>query len=116
MAIVRMVGNVDGNQIIFGKDGDGLWAASIPRDIDGEYIVDVTAYDEAGNEAYSASMLFIVDPYTLEVKMLPLTFTNVGVKENYYDTIERSDFVPIEIDSSFTYNDLPHNYSVEVMV
>lgn len=111
MAVVRVVGNVDGKQIVFGKSEDGHWVTSVPKDLDGEYVVEVTAYDEAGNEAYSASMLFIVDPFSLKVKMVPVQFSTV-VFEKHNETIDKLDFVYINTEHNFSFRLIPENFAV----
>ncbi|HLO11489.1 MAG TPA: PF13754 domain-containing protein [Pseudoneobacillus sp.] len=111
MAIVRMTGTVDGNPIIFSKDGGGFWTASIPKDVDGEWVVDITAFDEAGNTSYSAMLLTVrswLD--TLDVKIVPLNYSVVEVSENYPNKNETPDFVFMVVDNTFKYGELQQNY------
>ena len=116
MAIVRMVGNVDGKEIIFSKDSGGFWSAAVPKDMKGEYIVEVLAYDEAGNVAYSASMIFIVDPFTLEVKMVPVQFASRVLNEGYKKKTAVSDYVYHVSGSHFKYKEISSNFTFRVVV
>lgn len=47
--VVRVEGKVDGKDVIFIKQEGDEWETIIPTDVDGTYIVEVTAYDDAGN-------------------------------------------------------------------
>ncbi|MEC1744105.1 PF13754 domain-containing protein [Schinkia azotoformans] len=95
MAIVKIVGQVDGEDIIFSLNPDGDWIATVPKALDGEYVVEVKAYDEAGNMSYSSSMLFTVDPATLEVEFIPLQYA--------YKTFENDPYSKKIIVSEFAY-------------
>lgn len=116
MAIVRMVGNVDGNELVFSKDSGGFWSAAVPKHMNGEYVVEVLVYDEAGNVAYSAGMLFIVDPFTLEVKMVPIQFASRVVDDGYKKKPVISDYVYHVCGSHFKYQELPSNFTYRVVV
>ena len=71
--IARMVGRIGSSDIVFySKDGD--WVATVPPGLYGEFIIEVTAFDQAGNTAYSTSMLFVIDPSDLSFKVIPLSF------------------------------------------
>jgi Domain of unknown function len=115
MAIVKMIGNVDGNNIIFEKDSGDLWIAAVPKGMHGEYVIDIIAYDNAGNEAYSAAMIFIVDPYTLEVRIVPANFSNSIVIEDHKEETKVSEFAYIEVKENFDIKELQHNYYTEVI-
>lgn len=115
MAISIIVGKVDGAEIIFRKDSNGSWNATVPRDLDGEYIVEVKAYDEAGNQAYSASMLFIVDPATLQVNMIPLNFAYRFLDEKFNEKMIVSEFAYREVKSDFDFKKVESNFIFKVV-
>lgn len=115
MAIKKIIGKVDGSEIIFRKDSSGLWSATVPKDMGGEYVVEIKAYDEAGNYAYSASMLFIVDPSTLEVKFIPLQYSYRFLDKNYNKKMIAQEFAYREVVSSFRSKVLPHNFTAKVV-
>lgn len=54
-----------------------------PLDLDGMYVVEVTAYDNAGNIAFCTKMLLIVDPATLCVQLMPYDYI-VEIIQNEY--------------------------------
>ena len=60
--VVKVVGTIDGRDVIFNQNqATGRWETIIPPDLDGTYVVDLWAYDEAGNRGYAATVLFTVD-------------------------------------------------------
>jgi hypothetical protein len=110
MGVVRVVCELDCTQIIFGRSEDGSWVASIPPDFSGEYIIEVRAYDEAGNEAYSTQMLFVVDVKTLAVKMIPFNYST-SVIEAHNEDNKLNEFVYIEIENGLEFRLVPQNFS-----
>lgn len=59
--VVRLEGKIDGKEVIFNWIGRDRWQAIIPANLNGIYIVDMTAYDEAGNIGYCAKCIITVD-------------------------------------------------------
>ena len=72
--IMRIEGIVNGNFVIFNRDSDGDWCVTVPVNFDGEYIVSVTAYDQAGNFVYSSLLYFAIDLSKLSVQIMPLNY------------------------------------------
>ena len=52
MAVARVFGLVDGVEVILQKADEDRWNVPVPFDADGEYVVEVVAEDEAGNQTY----------------------------------------------------------------
>lgn len=73
--VVKVWGSVNGNDIIFVLQEGDIWTCQVPPVEDGEYIVDLYAIDEAGNQAYTATILFTVDSKHLifTVKVLKIS-------------------------------------------
>lgn len=68
--VSRVYGKCDGYTIIFAQNPQtGRWETTVPFDTDGEYIVEVRAIDDCGNESYYATLLFTVDTTKLCVKI-----------------------------------------------
>lgn len=116
MAIVKMVGQADGAEIIFRLNDERDWIATIPKDLDGEYVVEIKAYDEAGNQAYASSMLFIVDPATLEVQVIPINYAYKTLEhEDFNNKTVISEFVYHEVRNSFEFKEQPQNFAAKVV-
>ncbi len=63
--IAKVIGKVDGKEVVFEHAEGDLWNITVPLDLDGMYVVEVTAYDDAENVAFCTKILLIVDPATL---------------------------------------------------
>ena len=50
--VVRLTGTVNGDDVIFRRMEGDEWEATVPASLNGTYILDMTAYDEAGNAVY----------------------------------------------------------------
>jgi len=81
--IAKLNGKISGKDITFYKEGDS-WRAVVPKDLSGEYVVELWAIDEAGNIGHAAKWLFTVDPTTLCVHLEPIKFFTQYVGVNFY--------------------------------
>ena len=52
--VVALRGTINGNIISFARAQGDRWEAIIPKSLNGAYVVDMSAVDEAGNTAYIA--------------------------------------------------------------
>lgn len=86
--IVKVSGKIDGKEVIFERAEGDRWNVTVPYDLDGMYVVELTAEDNAGNIAYCTNMLLIVDPATLCAKLVPLDYRVEVVSEQYQVTVE----------------------------
>lgn len=70
--ITQVWGTLGSSKIIFDKTDGNIWKVTVPFMESGEYIVALYAVDEAGNQAYMATILYTVDLEKLryEIKML----------------------------------------------
>ena len=50
--VTKVIGKVDGKEVVFEHAEGDLWNITVPLDLDGIYVVEVTAYDDAGNVLY----------------------------------------------------------------
>ena len=89
--VVKVWGSVNGYDIVFVPQGDDIWIRQVPPAEDGEYIVDLYAVDEAGNQAYTATILFTVDSKHLifTVKVLKIAKQAVGRMRDYDILVKR---------------------------
>lgn len=74
MAVMRVYGRVDGTEVVLQHMAGDRWGVPVPLDQDGEYVVEVIAEDEAGNQSYLAKMLFIVNAALLCVHVVKIPF------------------------------------------
>lgn len=71
--VVKLTGKVNNVQVEFTRISRELWETIVPKSLDGQYIVELTAYDEAGNFQYTTKYLLEIDYAALCVHLIPLT-------------------------------------------
>jgi len=74
MAVARVFGRIGGAEVILEHTEGSRWSVPVPLDQDGEYVVEIIAEDEAGNQAYLARMLFVVDSAKLCAHVVQISY------------------------------------------
>ena len=72
--VKRVFGRVDGCEVELNRSEGDWWNVPVPFDPDGEYVVEILAEDEAGNQAYIAKMLFVVNTALLCAHVEPVPY------------------------------------------
>ena len=72
--VKRVFGRVDGCEVELNRSEGDWWNVPVPFDTDGEYVVEILAEDEAGNQAYIAKMLFVVNTALLCAHVEPVPY------------------------------------------
>lgn len=72
--VVRVEGIVNGDPVIFRRVVGDQWKAQVPASLSGTYVLEMTAWDDAGNMAYIARYLLMYDPVNLCAKLAPLSY------------------------------------------
>jgi hypothetical protein len=94
--ITRLEGTADNYTLVFTQVG-GSWQATVPADLtDSEYVVSLTAYDDAGNSSFFATLLLIVDTSGIHYKF---------IFSPYYAKLRKEEY---------TCRTLPNLYSVKI--
>lgn len=65
MGVARVIGKTDSFEVIFSKTDNDKWTVDVPSNVIGEYIMDLYAYDDAGNLGFMATAMFTVDTTNL---------------------------------------------------
>ncbi len=69
--VVKLVGEIDGQEIVFEhKEGD-MWTTTIPKIKSGMYIISLSAYDDAGNVGFATKYIVTIDTTMLKVSLEP---------------------------------------------
>lgn len=71
--IKRVYGKVDGTEIVMQQSGD-RWEVPVPFSADGEYVVEIMAEDEAGNNSYVTRILFVVNGSLIKNYVIPTPY------------------------------------------
>lgn len=72
--VARVEGIVNGDPIKFNRVVGGQWEAQVPASLNGSYVLEMTAWDEAGNMAHRAFYLLAYDPINLCASLIPLPY------------------------------------------
>ena len=67
--VVRLIGKINNDPVIFERKAGDRWEAIIPSVPSGVYVVELFAYDEAGNMAYISRFLLNIDLTALCMKV-----------------------------------------------
>lgn len=99
--VIRLVGNIDGKEIVLEWVEGDWWEIAIPPPKSGTYIADFTAYDDAGNVAYCTKILVTfhledlclrLEPYPYDAKAeRPVWETKVLTSYYYAELVRRAE-------------------------
>lgn len=90
--VVKLEGKIDGNPIIFHRKEGDWWETTIPPNINGIYIVELVATDDAGNQGYACKYIITIDLDALCVRIKPETFCVKSRVSNYKSEIFLSNY------------------------
>lgn len=85
--VTRLIGTVNGEDVIFQHVHGNFWETSVPSSLDGTYVIDMTAYDDAGNEAYWAKYILTIDLTALCVHLKKHPYQAQILQDNYSATL-----------------------------
>ena len=92
MAVKKVFGRIDGTDIIFQRTSGTRWEIPVPYDEDGQYVVEIIAEDDAGNQSYLAKMLWTVDTSLLCAHLEPVPYYAELLPDRYYTEYAGQDF------------------------
>lgn len=80
--VTRVWGKANGTEISFvQKDRDG-WEATVPANLEGEYVVELYAEDDAGNQTYACTTVFVITGHEVQGYVVPRGFSlEIGSKD-----------------------------------
>ena len=81
--VVRLIGKVEGQDVIFTRLKGDIWTAEVPAQKSGRYVMELTAFDEAGNIAYCTDVLFSYDATAMKFTIEPLPYQCTYINDDY---------------------------------
>lgn len=72
--VVMLKGTINGQDITLTRAQGDRWEAIVPASLDGAFVVDLTAIDEAGNVGYTAKYIITIDLASLCVHIEPCPY------------------------------------------
>ena len=113
--VVRVFGTVDGTEVVLEHYHGDVWRVPVSLDQDGEYVVEIIAEDDAGNRAYMAKMLFVVNTALLCVHVIPIPYYAALIEPSLQIKIMPEQYeVSIE-ESEYTLRPMPPIYYTEII-
>jgi hypothetical protein len=81
---VKLTGSVNGENIILTYDSQGdRWISIIPPSLNGIFVVDLTAWDEAGNMTYCTKYIITIDLDALCIHLEPYPYYSELLDRDY---------------------------------
>lgn len=113
---MKLIGYVDGIEVNFNFYPPSTFRAVIPKKLDGKYILELKAVDDAGNIGCSTGMYIYIDFQHMKIKVLnsKYQFKN-EVEKLGYKKID-SIFSSKELDSKLTFKKSYSPYSYEELI
>lgn len=90
--VVKLVGSIEGQEIVFSRKEGDIWETSIPSSENGVYILELTAVDEAGNTSFIAKYVVTIDTTALRVTLEPFPWDSEVVLSDYFACCYLSDY------------------------
>jgi hypothetical protein len=96
--VAALIGAVDGNVVEFRRsENPDVWLSTIPAKKSGLVVLELKAYDEAGNESNWDGVLCLIDYDALTVTIIPDRYTSAGVNADFLFRPTSSFFMSREI-------------------
>ena len=82
--VVMLKGTINGQDITLTRAQGDRWEAIVPASLDGAFVVDLTAIDEAGNVGYTAKYIITIDLASVCVHIEPCPYYEELLEPEYY--------------------------------
>lgn len=113
--VVKFEGKIDGRDVIFERKEEGLWETTVPSNLKGMYIVELTATDDAGNQSFMTGKLYVVDAERLCIHLIFDTYY-AELIQNEYEIQTMQDLYAVDLRmKEFEHQLMQDKYAVEVI-
>ena len=97
--VVKLEGKIDGSAVILERMPGDWWIVAIPRHLNGIYVLEMTATDAAGNQAFVARYIMTVDTGALQVALRPCPYSIELLPDWYCLSVQNDWEVTVDYDS-----------------
>ena len=97
--VVKLEGKIDGSAVILERMPGDWWNVAIPRHLHGIYVLEMTATDAAGNQAFVARYIMTVDTGALQVALRPCPYSIELLPDGYCLSVQSDWEVIVDYDS-----------------
>lgn len=113
---MRLVGYVDGVEITFDFTPPNTFKAVIPKQLDGTYIVQLHAIDDAGNITNYFNVFVIIDMQKMRFKVLPKNYPFIQNGETMGYKKLNHQIGAIQIQNNYSSEAIASRYSYRELV
>jgi hypothetical protein len=112
---MRLIGYVDGVQVTFTYTPPNTWTAIIPKQLDGIYIVELHAINEAGNIANYSGMIVKIDFSNLKIEVLENDILQQEINDGFIFEELNLDILSEELDNEINTEEIEDDIEVELI-
>lgn len=91
--VSRVYGKANGKTIFFTPREGDRWEATVPWTQDGEYVVELSAEDAAGNTGYLCTMLFVISGHEMQGYVVPRGFSGNKNTHDYAGLLKAGEYL-----------------------
>lgn len=113
--VIKLEGMIDDRNVIFERKDDGLWSATVPSNLNGMYIVELTATDEAGNVSFMTGKLYVVDAERLCIHLILDPYYAELIQDEYDIQVMQDGYVVELYTREFEHQLMRDKYTAEVI-
>lgn len=113
---MKLIGYLDGIEVKFDFYPPNTFKAEVPKRIDGTYIIELHAADDAGNITNYSNLFVKIDFNLLKISILPFNFSDKTYQENNHIIEITSNFSFKEIFKLFINREVPARYSFKELI
>ena len=106
-------GLLGSSKIIFDRTDGNIWKVTVPLLESGEYIVAIYALDDAGNQAYVATILYVVDIENIQYEIRMLDYASEAQTTGFTIEAQMADFTIEAQTTGFAIEAQLQKYSIE---
>lgn len=113
---MRLIGYAEGIEVLFDFYPPNTFKAEIPKKLNGIYVLELHAIDEAGNQNNYTNMVITIDFNQLAFKILKQDFLSNENKNDFQDVQEKQRFITAEEETPYSYNSLQPTFAFKELV
>ena len=113
--VQKVYGKANGTEVIFEYQGGDLWTITVPSNLEGEYVVELYAEDDAGNESYLCKMIFTIFGHELKAVYMDTSYFAENTSRDLTGIINLKEFLADIIKNDFGAEKKEKRYAAEVI-
>lgn len=91
--VTRLTGHINGEEIILQRDSGDRWIGIIPGIPSGMYIIDMTAWDDAGNMTYMTTCIITIDLTAICARVTVHDYKTIHEQQDYICNVIQENYI-----------------------